>query len=353
MYDIFYACKEKNEVYSNLKKRYPLLRISTYTDKSFESFVNAQKKSFTNFFWVIDEDFRVNDDFNFEYEVEEWDKEYVHIFKNKDGTYTDGIYLIPKSYQIEQKEIDYNLFLNTKEVNITAGTYSSSDTAIFDIFFISYNEINADENFERLKTRFSYAQRIHGITGIHNAHHKAAQLSNTKMFWVVDGDAIIQDDFDFEKDIPEWSKNTVYVYRSKNPVNDLIYGYGGVKFLPKGLVLGMDINTVDMTTSISKRFESMPKVSNITAFNTDPFNTWRSAFRECVKLSSKVIDNQYDPLTEGWLEIWCSKGSDRPFGEYAIKGAIAGKEFGHKYATDKEMLKKINDWEWLKNEFGQ
>jgi hypothetical protein len=351
MYDIFYSCKEKTETYYNLKKRFPLLRISKYESNSFDTFINAQKKSFTNFFWVIDEDFQINDDFNFEYEVEEWDQSYVHLFKNKDGAYSDGIYLIPKSYQISKKEIEYNLFLNTKEINMTAGTYSSTDNALFDIFFISYNEPNADENYERILKRFPYTQRIHGIKGIHNAHLEAAKLSTTKMFWVVDGDAIIEDDFDFEKDAPEWSKNTVYVYRSKNPVNDLIYGYGGVKFLPKGLVLSMDIDTVDMTTSISKRFLSMPKVSNITSFNTDPFNTWRSAFRECVKLSSKVIDNQYDPLTEGWLEVWCTVGIDRPFGEYAIKGAKAGKEFGLKYAQDKEMLKKINDWEWLENEF--
>jgi phosphoribosylpyrophosphate synthetase len=33
-------------------------------------------------------------------------------------------------------------------------------------------------------------------------------------------------------------------------------------------------------------------VSNITAFNTDPYSTWKSAFRECVKLSSKIIDRQ-------------------------------------------------------------
>jgi hypothetical protein len=353
MYDIFYSCKEKNQIYLDLKKRFPLLRVSKYDKSPFDSFINAQQKSFTNFFWVIDEDFQINESFNFEYEIEEWDQTYVHIFKNKDGTYGDGIHLIPKNYQISEKEIEYGVFLNTKEIDITAGTYLSPDIGPFDIIFISYNEPNADENFERLKARFPYAQRIHGIKGIHNAHLEAARLSKTKMFWVVDGDAVIEEDFDFERDIPKWSKNTVYVYRSKNPVNDLIYGYGGVKFLPKGLVLAMDVHTVDMTTSISRRFESIPKLSNITFFNTDPFNTWRSAFRECVKLSSKVINNQYDPLTEEWLDTWCNKGIDKPFGEYSIKGALAGREFGTKHADDKDMLKKINDWEWLENEFRQ
>ena len=49
---------------------------------------------------------------------------------------------------------------------------------------------------------------------------------------------------------------------------------------------------------ISNKFKVVNKISNITAFNTDEFNTWKSAFRECVKLASKVIDGQVDEETE-------------------------------------------------------
>ncbi len=351
MFDIFYICKEKNQIYFDLKKRFPLLRVVNYDINPIEAFFTAQKKSFTAMFWLIDEDFIVDESFDFEYSLYPDEQKYVHIFKQKNGIY-GGLQLVPKNYKVTKREIEYDFFVLTKEIDTVAG-HSLSYIQESDIIFISYNEVNADENFEKLKTRFPRAQRIHGIKGIHNAHIAAANLAQSKMFWVVDGDAIIVEDFDFDKDIPEWAKNTVYVYRSQNPINDLIYGYGGVKFLPRNLVLSMDTNTVDMTTSISKRFKSVEKLSNITAFNTDPFNTWRSAFRECVKLSSKIIEGQYDPLTEEWLNVWCTVGADRLFGEYAIKGAIAGKEFGLKYADDKEMLKKINDWEWLKNEFGQ
>ena len=43
-------------------------------------------------------------------------------------------------------------------------------------------------------------------------------------------------------------------------------------------------------TSIRNKFRAMPEVSNTTNFNTSPFETWKSAFRECCKLSSKIID---------------------------------------------------------------
>jgi len=222
---------------------------------------------------------------------------------------------------------------------------------MYDIFFISYEELNADKNFNLLKLKVPQAQRIHGIKGIFQAHQFAAKQSFTKMFWVVDGDAVIHNEFNFDHKVSAYDFETVHVWRSQNPVNGLIYGYGGVKLLPRQLTLDMNTNTTDMSTAISKKFKLMPQVSNITAFNTDPFNTWKSAFRECVKLSSRVIDRQKDNETQERLDIWCTAGEDKPFGKFAIKGAVAGKEFGILNKDDVEALKKINDFIWLEEEF--
>ena len=143
----------------------------------------------------------------------------------------------------------------------------------------------------------------------------------------------------------------MHVWRSRNPVNDLEYGYGGVKLLPKQLTINMDTSTPDMTTAISNKFKVVSEVSNITKFNTDPFSTWRSAFRECVKLSSKVIDRQESEETIERLDIWCTVGKDREYGEYAIDGANAGRLYGTENKDNPEALKKINDFNWLKKEF--
>ena len=156
---------------------------------------------------------------------------------------------------------------------------------MFDIFFISYQEPNADVNFAILQDRFPIAQRVHGVKGIHQAHKEAAKKALTKMFYVVDGDALVEDDFNFDYEVPTKDMNAVHVWRSKNPVNELVYGYGGVKLLPTKLTLDMDCASTDMTTSISNRFRSMEQISNTSRFNSTPFNTWKSAFRECVKLS--------------------------------------------------------------------
>ena len=217
----------------------------------------------------------------------------------------------------------------------------------YDIIFISYNEPQADENFLRLKARFPYAQRVQGIKGIHQAHIAAAKKAFTKMFWVVDADAQILDTFNFDHVVSEYDLENVHVWRSRNPINDLEYGYGGVKLLPKSLTQNMDVSKPDMTTSISSLFKAMPEISNITAFNVDAFNTWKSAFRECVKLASKTIDRQDDADTNYRLNVWCTRGIDRPFGREAIEGAVQGKQYGLEHKDNNEALKMINDFDWL------
>ena len=48
---------------------------------------------------------------------------------------------------------------------------------------------------------------------------------------------------------------------SRNPINDLVYGYGGIKLFPTQMTRDMDTTTPDMTTSISDRFKKMDKIS--------------------------------------------------------------------------------------------
>ena len=224
---------------------------------------------------------------------------------------------------------------------------------MYDIVFISYGEPNAEANWERLKKRFPLAKRVKDVTGIHQAHIAAAKKAFTKMFWVVDGDAEILDDFNFDHEVSEYDLDVVHVWRSRNPINDLEYGYGGVKLLPRKLTLDMDITKPDMTTSISTKFKAMEQVSNITAFNTDPFNTWKSAFRECVKLASKVIDGQVDEETEVRLMTWCTYADKQQFNDWAFLGAEDGKMYGMMKAGDIEALSKINDFKWLHEFFSR
>ena len=322
--------------------QYEIFKCNKYSD-----YQNALETSKTEMFYITSDNICINDNFKFDFyfpQNEEYDRKINHVLLN--GKYHDGIVLCSKYAEFSSKEFEYRFFTNKKEVDIVA-----SSPKPYDIVFISYNEPNADANYEALQQRFPRAKRIHGIKGIHQAHIAAAKLCDTDMFWVVDGDACVVDEFNFDFQSPKWQRDNVYVWRSINPINDLIYGYGGIKLFPREETISMDTTKPDMTTSISSKFNAVSQISNITAFNTDPFNTWKSAFRECAKLASKTIQGQVDNETEVRLETWCTRGKDKPFGEFAIAGACAGRRYGVNNANGTDALKLINDFEWLKNKF--
>ena len=220
---------------------------------------------------------------------------------------------------------------------------------MFDIIFMSYEEPNADKHWDIVKKKFPWARRSHGVLGLPYAHQACANMARTEMYYVIEGDNLISDDFDPSFKPDKYSKDAVYVWRARNGVNDLVYGYSGIKLFPTEKVLAVDPdNVVDFTTAISTKFVPYKVVGSTVHYDTDPFNTWKAAFRECVKLSSKVIPGQKDAETNERLNTWCTVGKG-DFGEYSIAGALAGSEYG-KYAHTGDY-RNINNWQWLRERF--
>ena len=222
---------------------------------------------------------------------------------------------------------------------------------MLDIVLLSYKEPNAEEAWDKLQERFPWAMRVDGVKGIQNAHRRAAEAATTSMFYVVDADAEVKDTFDFTYTPPR--SESVHVWRCENSVNGLVYGYGGIKLFPRKLVLGFDSDIIDFTTTVADTFIIMDEVASVTKFNTSPFDSWKSGFRECVKLSSKVIDNQKSDETRDRLDVWCSIGYDAKFGDECIQGANDGREYGMKYRGNPDMLALINDFDWLRKRYDE
>jgi hypothetical protein len=327
------------------------LTYSSFVIDSYDDYLKARESTVTDMFWCIPKEVAPNADFKFDLYFSHhnsYDRAMHHVFKhqfNSAETF-NGIMLLSKKLELTKKEIDFRFLIKKKEYDIVASTHRH-----YDIVFISYNEPNADENFKILQSKFSNVKRVHGVKGIHQAHIEAAKLTDSHMFWVVDGDAIIEDTFNFDYLVTRYERDIVHVWKSRNPINGLVYGYGGVKLLPKDLTLNMDVTTPDMTTAISNHFKPMSSVSNITSFNTDPFNTWKSAFRECVKLSSSVIARQDAEETLERLKVWCTLVDNVPYGSYAYLGALAGQKYGQENAGNIPALRMINDFDWLKDQF--
>jgi hypothetical protein len=208
----------------------------------------------------------------------------------------------------------------------------------YDLFFLSYNEPHAEENWLRFKARFQHAKRVDGVDGIFNAHRECAKRSLTTHFFVVDADNEILD-FDFKFTVSPYEKDYVHLWYARNPVNGLEYGWGGLKLFPKKLVLQTEKVGVDMTTSFPLKI--IPEVVSITNFNTSAFDTWRSAFREGVKLSNDSSEEAVQRLN-GWHST-----SHSAYSAYALHGVVSAREFLRE-GGDPAL---INDWVWLREQF--
>ena len=276
---------------------------------------------------------------------DEYHRKENHTFKNlcNKEEKDNGVFLCSKYKKLSKKELEHRHIVYKKGWDIIVSKHKP-----YDVVFMSYDEASADKHYEELLIKAPHATRVHGVKGIHQAHIQAAKQSTSEMVWIVDADAVLMEDFNFDLFVEKWDRKTVHVWRSKNPINDLVYGYGGVKLFPRLLTINMDISKPDMTTSITEKFRAVQQISNITAFNVDEFSTWKSAFRECCKLASKVIDRQKAVETEERLNIWCTVGADKDFGEYAIAGAKAGREYGYKNKDNLEALTQINNFDWLR-----
>ncbi len=297
-------------------------------------------------FYVINTDNEISFiDFDFSFVPDEWDRKYVHYWRDT------VVRLYDRSSVLENPSLYTDQAMHDGAMPMKCISEQIwKNMPPFDIIFLSYDEEDADKNFNALKNRFPRIQRVQKIKGILEAHKEAARIAQSDMFYVVDADAEILPTFEFTLMPHSMDRETVHVWHSRNPVNGLEYGYGGVKLFPRKLLLEYKGSPVDFTTSVSGKLKVMEEVSNITKFNVDPFSTWRSAFRECAKLASKIIHNQDNTETDYRLNVWCSK-EEGEFGDFAVLGAIEGKQFGIDNANEPEMLKLVNDFDWLEKRF--
>ena len=270
--------------------------------------------------------------------IQHYDFSYQHVWVATQDD--EKIWVAALSYTDEPSGI--------KEIEIT----NEITPDVLDVLFISYGEPNAEKNWKRVKEKAPWAQRIDSITGILEAHQAAAKKSRTDMFYVVDGDAYLFKKWKFDFVPSIFDRDCTYIWSAKNPLIDLTYGHGGVKLFSKSKLLKLKKwRTLDMTTSISDKIKVMSEISNWTAFNTDNFSTWRTAFRECVKLSVNMHRYPDNPEHKLRLDKWKSVDVNETFGQYAKDAHDAAIEFVNKHIDDHQMLMNINSRSWLEDTF--
>jgi len=219
-----------------------------------------------------------------------------------------------------------------------------------DIVFISNGEINANRNYTRLQrvlTNNGVRNEVHllqGIKGRTEAYQRAAQMSKTPWFFAVFAKCQVNDDFDFNWQPDYMQERKHYVFHAKNPVNGLEYGHMGVIAYNKDLVLNPP-NEIGLDFTMSAPHAVVPELSCVGQYNIDKKITWRTAFRETLKLRGQADTN---PTVENeWrLHCWITKG-EGAFGDWSITGAQDAVEYYNEVKGNPAKLKLSYEWGWL------
>lgn len=222
----------------------------------------------------------------------------------------------------------------------------------FDVFMIAYGEPNAAENWARLRSLAPQAQRVENVPGLTACYAACADASRTPWFFAVDADNWMLDGFHFEVPFAPKADEIVHWY-AQNPVNGLRYAHGAIKLIPVALMArAMRERHLDFSVSVARN-----RYTGICAsehrFNSDPYNAWAAAFRECAKLAIGTGIGGADSrrLARTRLAVWCNRGADARFGEWCLRGAREGRRYGLDHARDLEWFERINDYDWLRSRF--
>lgn len=211
-----------------------------------------------------------------------------------------------------------------------------------DVIFISNNEPMAEQNWQRLLEICPRAKRSDGVTGREKAYKTAAMLSSTDWFYAVFAKTEVLEDFQFDFLPDRLQEPKHYIFHSRNPLNGLEYGAMNINLYNKQLVLDTQPG-LDFT--LSQLHEVVPICASISRFNTDPWITWRSAFREVLKLKLEV-DNGAGPEIAHRLKVWCTVAQGEN-AEYCLQGSNDALEYYQQVNADYEKLKLSFDWAWL------
>ena len=221
-----------------------------------------------------------------------------------------------------------------------------------EIFFVSSYELDAEKNWERLRRCAPHARRISGMASIHAAYAACADAAGSPHFFMVDGDNWLMDGFAFDLDF-EPNPREVTVWRARNPVNGLAYGNGAIKLLPT-VMTGIAVRSggIDVGTSIAPTYRVVEIVASEHRFNTTAFDAWRTAFRECVKLSANAIGLQNHATTAARLATWCADASvcagSPAYADWCVTGAREGRLYGERHAGQPAAMARINEFAWLR-----
>jgi len=221
----------------------------------------------------------------------------------------------------------------------------------FDVFFISYNETDQEENWQRVLILHPTAIRLHGIKGIDIVHVICDNLAKFNWFWTVDGDNYLKEPLKHPGHIDPWLN--LIMFTADDPISNEPTNLGGVKLWRKGSLVNRDMSKGDFCLNAVKPkstyYHPAPAFS-ITKYNSSPYDAWKTAFRHCVKLTTILKDRPQATNIDRYISHWKSC-KDLDNGSNNALWCYNGYLDATKYVNNNIDPLVINDYDWLKNYF--
>ena len=228
----------------------------------------------------------------------------------------------------------------------------------FDFVYISYDEPNAEENYQDLLDKVSSTKRVHNIKGFDAAHHMAADIAETNNFFVIDGDNQIVREFFLETIPDDFNPAYVYSWSARNIINNLIYGNGGIKLWSKQVLKNSHCHESNGITGIdwcwTVPYYQMNDWFSYSLCNASPYQAFRAGFREGIKMTldgnGQRVLRKIDHIANSnkyRLIAWMTLGADITNGIYAIYGARLG--FLKAICEDHFDISLVSDYDWIEN----
>ena len=222
-------------------------------------------------------------------------------------------------------------------------------SAPLDIIFFSNGEQGADLNYEHLLSLTrglpNKVLRIDKINGRVKSQHAAASSSTSPWYFLVNAKLKVNSKFDFNWQPDRLQIPKHYIFHAKNPVNGLVYGHQAIVANNKKLTLANFGTGLDFT--MDSEHEVVEINSGVGIYNTSEWDTWRTAFRECIKLKASSTVENIERL-ESWLSI-----ANGDYAEYSLLGAKNAIEYYETVNGDFDKLRLSYDWMWLKEQFNK
>ena len=269
-----------------------------------------------------------------DYDPQLWKNRQIHTFNR-----SNSVALVPAEVrgQIGAEMYDYPHILKHQT--------GANEQKPLDIVYVSNGEPDAERWYEHLcKCAGREVRRVSNVPGRMAAYKAAANMSDTPWFFAVFAKFEVDPGFDWNWQPDYLQEPKHYIFRAKNPVNGLEYGHMSVLAYNKRLTLDTHESGLDFT--LSKPHCVIPVLSGVAHYNVNPWTTWRTAFREVLKLKNdqENIDSKFR------LKVWSTTAAG-PNAEWSLKGAADAIAYYDEVNGEFEKLMLSYDWPWLRARF--